>query len=159
MAKVYIGLGANLGDRELNIREALALLEERGAARVVRVSRLIETEPVGGPPGQEMYLNGAAEIETDLPPQDLLEAVKEVEVRVGRIQRERWAPREVDIDILLYGRELVSTAVLEIPHPRMCEREFVLRPLAQIAPEAVNPATGKTVAEHLKMLKGERAPK
>ena len=153
MAKVHIGLGANLGDRERNIRRALALLNEMNVARVKRVSRLIETEPVGGPEGQGMYLNGAAEIETDLSPYDLLEALKTIEVSVGRMERERWAPREIDLDILLYENEIVRAPTLEIPHPRMCQREFVLRPLAEIAPGLVHPVTLMSIAQHLVLLR------
>lgn len=153
MAKVHIGLGANLGDRERNIRRALALLNEMNVARVKRVSRLIETEPVGGPEGQGMYLNGAAEIETDLSPYDLLEALKTIEVSVGRMERERWAPREIDLDILLYENEIVRAPTLEIPHPRMCQREFVLRPLAEIAPGLVHPVTLMSIAQHLELLR------
>jgi len=152
MAKVYIGLGANLGNREANIRNALALLWEMDVAKVVRVSGLIETRPVGGPPGQGNYLNGAAEIETWLSPFDLLEALKIVETRAGRVGRERWAAREVDLDILLCENEVIESPLLQVPHPRMFERKFVLRPLAQIAPAAVNPVTGMTVAEHLARL-------
>jgi len=152
MAKAYIGLGSNLGDREAGIRAALQLLHRTHAATVKRVSRLIETEPVGGPPGQGMYLNGAAEIETYLSPCELLEALKIIEVNVGRIERERWAPREVDLDILFYEDEVVRTNILEIPHPRLCERDFVLRPLAEIAPDFVHPLTKMTVAEHLAAL-------
>lgn len=153
MAKVHIGLGANLGDRERNIRRALALLNEMNVARVKRVSRLIETEPVGGPEGQGMYLNGAAEIETDLSPYDLLEALKTIEVSVGRMERERWAPREIDLDILLYENEIVRAPTLEIPHPRMCQREFVLRPLAEIAPGLVHPVTLMLIVQHLELLR------
>jgi len=154
LAIVYIGLGANLGDREANIRAALARLEESHVARVRRVSRLIETSPIGGPPGQPKYLNGAAEIETELVPLELLAALKEIEAAVGRVRRERWAAREVDLDILLYGDEILREAALEIPHPRMWEREFVLRPLAEIAPGAVDPLTKMTVAEHLALVAG-----
>ena len=153
MVKVYLGLGSNLGRREENIRLALSLIGELGIGRIRRVSELIETDPVGGPAGQPEYLNGAAAIETDLPPEALLSALKDVEARVGRLERARWAPREVDLDILLYGEEIVEREGLEIPHPRLAERLFVLEPLAEIAPGAQNPRTGRTVAEELELLR------
>jgi 2-amino-4-hydroxy-6-hydroxymethyldihydropteridine diphosphokinase len=119
---------------------------------VAAVSKLIETAPVGGPDGQRPYLNGAAEIETTLAPLDLLCELKKIEKALGRVERERWGPREIDVDLLLYDDAVIETAELAVPHPRMCERLFVLRPLVEIAPGAVNPITGKTAAEHLRDL-------
>lgn len=159
MAQAYIGLGSNLGSRRPNIHNALLLLEEMGAGKVERVSMLLDTEPVGGPPGQPMYANGAALVETDLPPEGLLAVLKEIEARIGRIERERWGPREIDLDILLYGSSIIKSDVLEVPHPRMCEREFVLGPLAEIAPDVVNPATGRTIIQHLADLKARKTDK
>ncbi|MCD6405104.1 MAG: 2-amino-4-hydroxy-6-hydroxymethyldihydropteridine diphosphokinase [Planctomycetes bacterium] len=159
LAMVYIGLGSNLGSRRSHIHSALLLLEEMGAGRVERVSMLVDTEPVGGPPGQPMYANGVALLETDLQPEALLAVLKEIEARVGRIEREHWGPREIDLDILLYGPSIIKSDVLEVPHPRMWKREFVLGPLAEIAPDVVNPATGRTIARHLADLKAEKTGK
>ena len=158
VAKAYIGLGANLGNREGNIRGALAMLVDLEVGRVPRVSRLVEFEPVGGPPGQPKYLNGAALVETELSPFDLLEALKIVESEVGRIERERWAAREIDLDILLYDDLVLDIPLLVIPHPRMCEREFVLRPLSEIAPDVVHPVAGKTIREIYADLRAGRRP-
>jgi len=147
MPTVYLGLGANLGDREANIRRALELLAERGVGVRV-VSALIETEPVGGPRGQPMFINGAALVETELSPRELLEACNEVETALGRDRSEgRWAARTVDIDILIYGQRVIDAPDLTVPHPRIAERGFVLEPLAEIAPGLSVPGTGKTVAE------------
>jgi len=154
LARAFIGLGANAGDRETNIRRALALIGETGAGRLVRVSGLIETEPVGGPAGQRPYLNGAVEIETDLQPQDLLTALKDIEKRVGRVERQRWGPREVDLDILLYDDLVLDSAALRIPHPRMLERRFVLGPLAEIAKGVIHPISGRTIGQHAAEVEG-----
>ncbi|MHC4859865.1 MAG: pantoate--beta-alanine ligase, partial [Planctomycetota bacterium] len=145
---VYLGLGSNLGDREANIKTALAHLESKDI-EVLKVSELIETEPVGGP-SQPAFLNGVAEIRTVLPPLDLLELLKEAEVAAGRQKTGvRWGPREADLDILLYGQRIVRTPGLTVPHPRFRERQFVLEPLAGIAPDARDPQTGRTADQLL----------
>ena len=130
MAIVYLGLGSNLGDRAKNIHEAVRLLDEAGV-RTVRLSTLIETDPVGGPP-QGLFLNAALKAETSLSPEALLRMVNAVEARLGRVRTVRNGPRTIDIDILRYDDLIVDTAELVIPHPRMGEREFVLRPLREI---------------------------
>ena len=147
MPTVYLGLGANLGDREENIRRALEMLAERSVGVRV-VSALVETEPQGGPPEQPKFINGAALVETDLSPRELLEVSAEVEQALGR-QRpgERWAARTIDIDILVYGQRVIDAPDLTVPHPRIAERGFVLEPLAEIAPGLAVPGTGRTVAE------------
>jgi 2-amino-4-hydroxy-6-hydroxymethyldihydropteridine diphosphokinase len=147
MPTVYLGLGANLGDREASIRKALELLAGRGVGVRV-VSALIETEAVGGPPNQPMFLNGAALVETDLSPRELLEVCAEVESALGRDRSAgRWAARTIDIDILVYGQRVIDAPDLTVPHPRIAKRGFVLEPLAEIAPGLSVPGTGKSVAE------------
>ena len=134
--RVFLGLGSNLGDREANIRRALACLAELPTTSVVRISRLIETEP-WGLAEQPRYINGAAELQTDLEPEELLRAVKEIERVVGRVPTTRWGPRIIDLDLLLYGAREIRLPHLKLPHPHILERAFVLDPLTEIAPEVV----------------------
>jgi len=146
MAIAYLALGSNLGDRRAHLDAAVATLRAHPAVRDVRVSRFIETDPVGGPPGQGPYLNGAARIETDLGPQDLLALLKRIEHDRGReAGGPRWGPRTVDLDLLLYDDLRLETPDLTVPHPRLRERRFVLEPLAEIAPDARDPVTGLTI--------------
>jgi len=150
MAIAGLGLGSNLGDRRARIDAALAALRADPAVRSVVASDPVETDPVGGPPGQGKFLNAAAEIETDLAPEALLEELKRIERSLGRRPGPRWGPREIDLDILLYGEEILETDTLVIPHPRLRERRFVLAPLAEIAPKARDPVTGLSVRNLLK---------
>lgn len=131
-AGVYIGLGSNLGDREATIRAALRDLEECCGIRVVRCSTLHETDPVGGPPGQPRYLNAVAELETILSPRELLARMQQIERQHGRRRNVPDGPRTLDLDLLLYGGQAIDEPDLTVPHPRMWERPFVMRPLEEI---------------------------
>ena len=153
-----LGVGSNLADRQANIARALDLLRAERGIEVLAVSRLIETDPAGGPP-QGRYLNGAIEVRTRLEPRELLAALQRIESALGRVRAVRWGPRELDLDILLYGDRVVREPDLEVPHPRMLERAFVLEPLAEIAPARVHPVTGRTILEHWRSLRsGARLP-
>ena len=142
MARVYLGLGTNRGEREQNMATALARLQER--LRLVAVSSLYETAP-WGVTDQPPFLNAAVAAETDLPPAELLAFVKGMEREMGRQPGGRWGPRLMDIDILLYDDLVLETPDLVIPHPRLTERAFVLVPLAEIAPDAVHPVYKQTI--------------
>jgi 2-amino-4-hydroxy-6-hydroxymethyldihydropteridine diphosphokinase len=153
-ARAWIALGANLGDRRRTIEQALDLLRKSPGITVEAVSTLIETEPVGGPPGQPLYLNGAAELRTGLAPRDLLNVLLAVEKQLGRDRSSgiRNAPRPIDLDLLLYESVILDSPDLTIPHPRMHERQFVLRPMGEIAPDVIHPVLKKTVRELTEML-------
>jgi 2-amino-4-hydroxy-6-hydroxymethyldihydropteridine diphosphokinase len=130
--RAFLGLGSNMGDRRGFLREALADLPD-----VVAVSGVYETDPVGGPPDQEKYLNLVVELETERSPRDLLGIAHRLESAAGRVRGERWGPRPLDNDVLLVGDIEVNDPDLEVPHPRMRERAFVLIPLHDLAPELV----------------------
>ena len=139
MTTAYIGIGSNVGDRVVFARRAVAELGEAPGVRVDAVSSLYETSPVGGPP-QRSYVNLVVRIETDLEPRGLLETCKGIEARLGREPTDmRWGPRVVDLDILTFGSEKVNESDLEIPHPRLRDRRFVLVPLLELDPEASDP--------------------
>jgi 2-amino-4-hydroxy-6-hydroxymethyldihydropteridine diphosphokinase len=146
MRHVYIGLGANLGDREATIRRGLELLGRDPDVEVAAVSTLRETDPVGYE-DQPRFLNGAARLETELTPHALLERLLEVERELGRDRSgPRFGPRTIDLDLLLYGDELVAEDGLEIPHPRLHERAFVLEPLYELDPALQVPGRGSVQA-------------
>lgn len=147
MTIAYIALGSNLGDRRYHLNRALEALRQHPRVKVSRVSSYHETEPVGGPPGQDPYLNAAAELDTDLPPAELLNLLLEVERGLGRVRSEPNAPRTIDLDLLLYGDSVLISPDLIVPHPRMLERLFVLLPLVEIAAQAIHPMTAKTIGQ------------
>jgi 2-amino-4-hydroxy-6-hydroxymethyldihydropteridine diphosphokinase len=141
--RAYLSAGSNLGDRERNLRDAIASLGRAGVVPV-RVSDIIETEPVGLLE-QPWFLNVAVEVITSLDPTGLLECCLEIERAHGRVRLVRGGPRTLDIDILLYDDAILNLPRLQIPHPRMSERRFVLEPMEQIAPDVINPATGQGI--------------
>ena len=145
MVTAYIGLGANLGDREANIKRALEEIVRKGC-RLVRISSMYETAPVGFE-DQPDFLNTVAEIETEAGPAELLAVLDEIEQKIGRRETFKWGPRIVDLDILLYGDRILEEDNLKIPHPEMHKRAFVLSPLAEIAPDALHPVLGLTARE------------
>lgn len=130
MPGAFVGLGSNLGDRLANLRRAVELLRERGVS-VLRSSRVYETDPVGGPE-QPDYLNAVVEVEVDGTARELLDACLAVEEEMGRVRDERWGPRTIDLDLLTFGEEEIEEPGLQVPHPRMHERAFVLAPLLEL---------------------------
>ena len=142
----YIGLGSNLGDKKANCRKALELLAEE--CRVVRVSSLYHTDPVGYIE-QEEFVNAVAAVETDRSPSGLLALCHAIEGRLGRTRTVHWGPRTIDLDILLYGDVVLEQPDLVIPHPLMAERMFVLAPLAEIDPDLMHPVLHKTALQLL----------
>jgi len=140
-ATAFVGIGSNLGDREAHLSRAVELLSAEDGIVVVAVSEVRETAPVGPVP-QGPFLNGAVRVETDLSPRELLERLLAVEERMGRLRRERFGPRTIDLDLLVYGDETVDEPGLTVPHPRLHERRFALEPLAELAPDLEIPGKG-----------------
>jgi 2-amino-4-hydroxy-6-hydroxymethyldihydropteridine diphosphokinase len=139
--RAFLALGSNLGDRLGHLRAAVA-----GIPDVVAVSPVYETDPVGGPEGQDPYLNAVVQLETERTPRELLEIAQRLEQEARRVRRERWGPRTLDVDVLLVGDLVVDEPDLQVPHPRMWERAFVLVPLAHLAPDLVpEPPAGTDV--------------
>ncbi len=151
MVKAAIAFGSNMGDKLANLQRAISHLEKH--CTIVEKSRLYQTEPVGYT-DQDWFLNGAVLIETALSPLALLDLCQGIEAEMGRERLIRWGPRNIDLDLLLYGEEKISLPRLEVPHPRLHERLFVLQPLADIWPTGLIPGQG-TVAEVLAAYSGE----
>ena len=148
MRNAYIGIGSNLGERLVNLKKALNMLSSEKEISVQAVSAIYETAPVGGPE-QGPFLNACAALQTTLTPTLLLLKMLEVENSLGRVREVRWGPRVIDLDLLVYEGVIMNTPLLELPHPRMIERNFVLIPLADIDRELLIPDHGKTVGEIL----------
>lgn len=146
MARCWIALGGNLGSVANTFRDAVALLNHVSDSSVTRMSRCYTTSPVGADAGSE-FLNAAAELQTTLPPLEVLARLQAVETQLGRVRSIHWGPRTLDLDLLLYDQQVVSTPVLTIPHPHMWYRRFVLDPLAEIAPDVIHCVQGLTIAE------------
>ena len=146
--RAYIAIGSNVGDRRAHVDFARAALAALPDTQLVAFSSVHETAPVG-PQDQGPYLNAAAAIDTQLSPEALIERFQRIEKDAGRERVERWGPRTLDVDLLLYGHQIISTDELTVPHPLMHERWFVLKPLSEIAPDAIHPMLQMTVAAML----------
>lgn len=146
---VFVALGSNQGDRELNLLRALAETGRLPGTRITAVSGFYDTDPVGPVP-QPTFLNAVIRLETSLSPQELLAELQKIETEVFKRKRElRWGPRPMDLDLLFYGNLILAEPDLQIPHPRLHERLFVLAPLAEIAPDFVHPQLEKSISEIL----------
>lgn len=154
MPTAAIALGSNLGDRQAHLRAALEHLAALPGTRLLRTSDFMENPAVDSPTGAGDFLNAAVLIETDLPAKALMESLLAIEQRLGRRRDVPNAPRTIDLDLLLFGDEVMDQPGLQVPHPRMHERAFVLWPLLQIMPKAKDPRTGEYWAEAYHRLKG-----
>jgi len=151
----YIGLGSNLGDRRGLIGQALSLLEACPEVELSGVSHLMTTAAVGGPSDQDDFLNAVARITCRLSAEDLLKRLLEIEDRLGRRRVEKWGPRTIDLDILLFGDRIIDKKDLKVPHPLMSSRSFVMTPMVELAGDVVHPQLGKTMREILNLLESE----
>lgn len=152
---VFLGLGSNLGDRRGYIEKAASMIADVEGVEWKSLSSLLETDPVGGPP-QGDYLNAAGELASSLSCRELFGNLQEIEAELGRVRKVLNGPRTIDLDILLFGDSVIEEGDLVVPHPRMCERSFVLEPLCEIAPGMVHPCEGKTIAQLLEGLLKKR---
>ena len=148
MENVFLGIGSNVGDRIHFLTEAVRKLRATPSTRVVKISSVYETEPVGVK-NQNDFLNAVVLVHTSMGVADFHSRIKLIEKEIGRVERNRWGPREIDIDILLYGDRVINETVMTIPHAEMVNRRFVLQPLAEIAPGTVHPFLHKTVKDLL----------
>ncbi|MBI4313960.1 MAG: 2-amino-4-hydroxy-6-hydroxymethyldihydropteridine diphosphokinase [Candidatus Omnitrophica bacterium] len=146
MVDAYIGIGSNLGNRRQLIQDAVKRLGRLPQTTVIKTSQVKEYLPVGGPP-QNNYFNTVAAISTSLTPQELMKQLQSIEKQLGRIRPDavRWGPRTIDLDLLLYGGQVIDETDLQVPHPRMHERKFVLEPLSEIAPDVIHPTLKRPI--------------
>ncbi|MDR0706139.1 MAG: 2-amino-4-hydroxy-6-hydroxymethyldihydropteridine diphosphokinase [Planctomycetaceae bacterium] len=151
--EILLALGSNLGNRHETLESAWKAIGNLPETKTLRISRFYGTQPVGGPTNQPEFLNAAGVAETTLPAQILLEKLLDIELRLGRVRVEHWGPRTLDVDLLLYGDQIISTPTLTIPHPEMLRRRFVLEPAEEIAADTIHPVTGQTIREHLYLIK------
>jgi 2-amino-4-hydroxy-6-hydroxymethyldihydropteridine diphosphokinase len=156
MSTAYLSLGSNLGNRGKNLEEAISLIGKLPCTKIQRVSKIYETEP-RDVKNQPWFLNCILIIETILPPRKLMKELQIIEKKVGRKNRRKWSPREIDIDIVLYDTLKVNEEDLQIPHKRMHERAFVLVPLVEVAPDVVHPVYDKSALELLDEAKKENS--
>ncbi|MEM9925018.1 MAG: 2-amino-4-hydroxy-6-hydroxymethyldihydropteridine diphosphokinase [Cyanobacteria bacterium P01_D01_bin.50] len=147
--KAAVGLGSNLGESLTTLENAIQTLNETTGITLISHSEWYTTKPVGGPP-QPDYVNACALLKVELDPHKLLETLLEIEQQFGRVRKERWGARTLDLDLILYDDLILNTPNLQIPHPRMKERAFVLVPLAEIAPNWIEPVSKKTITQLLK---------
>ncbi len=144
----YIGVGSNLGDKINNCLEAVVRIDEISGCRVTAQSDFYRTQPVGVE-GQDWYVNGVIVLSSDIPAQDLLKGLLAIEVDMGRERKRKWDSRVIDLDILLFGAEVISEKGLQVPHPLMHLRRFVMVPMVSLAPDLVHPVLRKSMAELL----------
>lgn len=154
--KVYLSLGSNMGDKRENLLEAIKRVGELENTEVVKSSTILETEPFGYIE-QDNFLNACLEVKTLLTPQEFLSSILKIELDMGRVREIKWGPRVIDIDILFYDKEIIEEDNLAVPHPWICEREFVLDPLSEIAPNYIHPLEKKTITMLARKLKEREA--
>lgn len=154
MKIAYISLGSNMGDKVASLKQAVLLLQQHPSIIVTKVSSIYDTDPVGYEE-QDVFMNIVVEIETTLFAQELLNVCQEIEQNLKRERIIHWGPRTMDLDIILYGQEIITTTRLLVPHPRMHERAFVLVPLAEIAPNKIHPKTNTSITELLAQVGAE----
>ena len=149
----YIGIGSNLGKPVENCLKAIQLMDDMEGCRLLGRSGFYKTEPFGVD-GQEWYLNGVVSLETKRPPSNLLQGLMAIEARMGRVRKEKWEARVIDLDLLLYGDLIIDESSLKVPHPRMHERKFVLVPIVDLVPNLIHPVLGRRMIELLEDCSG-----
>ena len=154
MKTAYIGIGSNIGDKVSNCRKAIEEIKKMRRCRFISQSEFFLTKPVGVE-DQDWYVNGVVSAAAGLPPAELLEKLLAIEARMGRTRRQPWEARIIDLDLLLYGQDIIIENDLTVPHPRLHLRRFVLEPLVRLAPDLVHPSLGKTVSELLRDLEDD----